>query len=114
MTIAREEKKNNRSNLKTLVKSGLEAYHFRLAHRKALGPYFRDNLSSCQILGDHMRSVLMRPSMHTLKDLLMSQWPLRDHANVIYTFVPTTQLLGQKDILIGSTRDRSPRPNFAW
>ena len=47
-----------------------------------------------------MRSVLMRSSMHILKDLPPSQWRLRDHANIIYTFFPTTQLLVQKDHIV--------------
>jgi len=100
MAIAREEKKIHKSNWKILVEGGLESYHFKVAHRKTIGPYFEDNLSSYQMLGDHMRSVLMRSSMHTLKELPPSQWRLRDHANIIYTFFPTTQLLVQQDHVV--------------
>jgi phenylpropionate dioxygenase-like ring-hydroxylating dioxygenase large terminal subunit len=100
MAIAREEKKIHKSNWKILVEGGLESYHFKVAHRKTIGPYFEDNLSSYQMLGDHMRSVLMRSSMHTLKDLPPSHWRLRDHANIIYTFFPTTQLLVQQDHIV--------------
>jgi len=100
MAIAREEKKIHKSNWKILVEGGLESYHFKVAHRKTIGPYFEDNLSSYQMLGDHMRSVLMRSSMHTLKELPPSQWRLRDHANIIYTFFPTTQLLVQQDHIV--------------
>ena len=100
MAIAREEKKIHKSNWKILVEGGLESYHFKVAHRKTIGPYFEDNLSSYQILGDHMRSVLMRSSMHALKELPPSQWRLRDHANIIYTFFPTTQLLVQQDHVV--------------
>ena len=100
MAIAREEKKIHKSNWKILVEGGLESYHFKVAHRKTIGPYFEDNLSSYQMLGDHMRSVLMRSSMHTLKDLPKAQWRLRDHANIIYTFSPTTQLLVQQDHIV--------------
>jgi len=100
MVIAREEKKIHKSNWKILVEGGLESYHFKVAHRKTIGPYFEDNLSSYRMLGDHMRSVLMRSSMHTLRDLPTSQWRLRDHANIIYTFFPTTQLLVQRDHIV--------------
>ena len=100
MAIAREEKKIHKSNWKILVEGGLESYHFKVAHGKTIGPYFEDNLSSYQMLGDHMRSVLMRSSMHTLKDLPKAQWRLRDHANIIYTFFPTTQLLVQQDHIV--------------
>ena len=97
MAIAHEEKKVHNSNWKILVEGGIESYHFKVAHRKTIGPYFEDNLSSYQMLGDHMRSVLMRSSMHVLRDQPTDQWRLRDHANIIYTFFPTTQLLVQKD-----------------
>ena len=100
MAIAREEKKIHKSNWKILVEGGLESYHFKVAHRKTIGPYFEDNLSSYQMLGDHMRSVLMRSSMHALKDLPKAQWRLRDHANIIYTLFPTTQLLVQQDHIV--------------
>ena len=100
MAIAHEEKKVHKSNWKILVEGGIESYHFKVAHRKTIGPYFEDNLSSYQMLGDHMRSVLMRSSMHVLRDQPTDQWRLRDHANIIYTFFPTTQLLVQKDHVV--------------
>lgn len=100
MAIAQEEKKIHNSNWKILVEGGIESYHFKVAHRKTIGPYFEDNLSSYQMLGDHMRSVLMRSSMHLLRDQPTDQWRLRDHANIIYTFFPTTQLLVQKDHVV--------------
>ena len=100
MAIAHEEKKIHNSNWKILVEGGIESYHFKVAHRKTIGPYFEDNLSSYQMLGDHMRSVLMRSSMHVLRDQPTNQWRLRDHANIIYTFFPTTQLLVQKDHVV--------------
>lgn len=100
MAIAHEEKKVHNSNWKILVEGGIESYHFKVAHRKTIGPYFEDNLSSYQMLGDHIRSVLMRSSMHVLRDQPTDQWRLRDHANIIYTFFPTTQLLVQKDHVV--------------
>ena len=100
MAIAYEEKKVHNSNWKILVEGGIESYHFKVAHRKTIGPYFEDNLSSYQMLGDHMRSVLMRSSMHVLRDQPTDHWRLRDHANIIYTFFPTTQLLVQKDHVV--------------
>jgi phenylpropionate dioxygenase-like ring-hydroxylating dioxygenase large terminal subunit len=100
MAIAHEEKKIHNSNWKILVEGGIESYHFKVAHRKTIGPYFEDNLSSYQMLGDHMRSVLMRSSMHVLRDQPTDQWRLRDHANIIYTFFPTTQLLVQSDHVV--------------
>lgn len=100
MAIAQDEKRLHHSNWKILAEGGIESYHFKVAHRKTIGPYFEDNLSSYQTLGDHMRSVLMRSSMHVLRDQPIDTWRLRDHANIIYTFFPTTQLLVQKDHVV--------------
>lgn len=100
MAIVHQETKIHNSNWKILVEGGLESYHFKVAHRKTIGPYFEDNLSSYQMLGDHIRSVLMRSSMHVLRGQSTDQWRLRDHANIIYTFFPTTQLLVQKDHVV--------------
>lgn len=100
MVIVHEETKIHNSNWKILVEGGLESYHFKVAHRNSIGPYFEENLSSYQMLGDHIRSVLMRSSMHVLRGQPTDQWRLRDHANIIYTFFPTTQLLVQKDHVV--------------
>ena len=100
MAIAHEETKVHKSNWKILVEGGIESYHFKVAHRSTIGPYFEDNLSTYQMLGDHMRSVLMRSSMQTLRNFPQAQWHLRDHANIVYTFFPTTQLLVQKDHVV--------------
>ena len=100
MVIVHEETKIHNSNWKILVEGGLESYHFKVAHRNSIGPYFEENLSSYQMLGDHIRSVLMRSSMHVLRGRPTDQWRLRDHANIIYTFFPTTQLLVQKDHVV--------------
>ena len=35
-----------RANWKLLVEGGLEAYHFKVAHRNTIGPYFSDNQST--------------------------------------------------------------------
>ncbi len=86
-----------RANWKILVEGGIEAYHFRIAHKSTIGPHFEDNLSSYRMFGPHMRSILPRTSMAKLSPETRSDWRLRDHANVLYTLFPTTQLLVQQD-----------------
>ena len=95
MAIAREEKKIHKSNWKILVEGGLESYHFKVAHRKTIGPYFEDNLSSYQMLGDHMRSVLMR-SPHTLKNSL--------RRNGVCAIMPTSFTPSSHNTAVGSAR----------
>lgn len=100
LAIAADQSSVHQCNWKILVEGGIESYHFKVAHRKTIGPYFEDSLSTYQMLGSHMRSVLMRSSMHTLSSSDRSTWRLRDHANIIYTFFPLTQFLVQQDHVV--------------
>ena len=103
MVIARESIEERTANWKILVEGGIEAYHFKVAHRTTIGPHFENNLSSYQTFGDHLRSVLPRTSMSKLDESSKSDWRLRDHANIIYTLFPTCQLLVQQDHIVWIT-----------
>ncbi|KZL26404.1 SRPBCC family protein [Pseudovibrio sp. Ad37] len=98
--IAVEETFEIAANWKTLIEGGIEAYHFRVAHRKTIGPYFPDNLSSYQMLGGNMRSVLPRINLFELRDKPQEEWSIREHANIIYSVLPGTQLLVQQDHVV--------------
>lgn len=84
-------------NWKLLVEGGIEAYHFRVAHRETIGPFFNDNLSSYQTFGPHMRSVLPRSTFVTLREKPREEWQIREHANILYSLFPTSSLLVQQD-----------------
>ncbi|MEM1196703.1 MAG: SRPBCC family protein [Pseudomonadota bacterium] len=88
------------ANWKIIVEGGIEAYHFKIAHRDTIAPYFEDNLSSFQTLGVHMRSILPRVSLAKLADTPRETWRLRDHANILYSLFPTAQLLVQPDHVV--------------
>jgi phenylpropionate dioxygenase-like ring-hydroxylating dioxygenase large terminal subunit len=100
MQIAAQYMSTRKANWKILVEGGLEAYHFKVAHRDTIGPYFARNLSSYQMLGPHIRSILPKTTLFDLESSEQDQWRLRDHANVLYTLFPTTQLLVQKDHVV--------------
>ncbi len=87
-------------NWKILVEGGIEAYHFRVAHRNTIASLFNDNLSSYQCLGPHMRSVLPRASISELPQQPREQWNLREHANVLLNVFPSNSLLVQSDHVI--------------
>ncbi|MGC6472504.1 MAG: aromatic ring-hydroxylating oxygenase subunit alpha [Parvibaculales bacterium] len=100
MAIVHETQELRRTNWKILVEGGIEAYHFKVAHRATIGPYFEDNLSSYRCFGPHMRSILARSSLTELTPETRQNWRLRDHANVLYTLFPASQLLVQQDHIV--------------
>ena len=85
------------ANWKIIVEGGIEAYHFRVAHRKTIAPYFLDNLSSYQTFGPHMRSILAKRSLAELTEQPVESWRLRDHAQVLLSIFPLNQILIQPD-----------------
>ncbi len=89
-----------RCNWKMIAEGGLEAYHFRVAHRNTIAKLFHDNLSSYQVLGPHMRSILPRTSMAQLREQAPEHWALRAHANVLYSLFPGSVLLVQHDHVV--------------
>jgi phenylpropionate dioxygenase-like ring-hydroxylating dioxygenase large terminal subunit len=84
-------------NWKILVEGGLEAYHFRVAHRDTIAPLFLDNLSSYRCLGRHIRSVLPRSTLPDMAGQPRDQWDIRKHSNLLYTLFPGPQFLVQED-----------------
>ena len=100
MTVAAQSVETRKANWKILLEGGIEAYHFRVAHRATIGPHFEDNLSSYKNFGPHMRAVLPRTSMKSLTEQDRDTWRLRDHANVLYTFFPSNQFLVMQDHLV--------------
>ncbi|MCU9836155.1 hypothetical protein OEZ49_00115 [Ruegeria sp. WL0004] len=88
-----------RANWKTIVEGGIEAYHFKVAHADTIGPHFLDNLSTYQMFGPHMRSVLARSSLPRLRELPQDEWDIRADTNILYSLFPIDQLLLTEDHL---------------
>lgn len=99
LTVLHTHERACRANWKILVEGGLEAYHFRVAHRDTIGPYFHDNLSSYACFGPHLRSVLAKRTLTDLTGEPDDAWRLRDHAQLLYTVFPTNSFLVQSDHL---------------
>lgn len=100
MVIAEQTNERRKANWKILIEGGIEAYHFKIAHRSTIGPYFEDNLSTYRCFGPHMRSVLARNTVAGLADAPRDTWRLRDHANLLYTLFPTSTFLVQQDHIV--------------
>ncbi|MEN0043701.1 MAG: SRPBCC family protein [Pseudomonadota bacterium] len=96
-TVLHTELQVRRVNWKLLVEGGIEAYHFRVAHRDTIAPYFNDNLSTYRSFGAHMRSILSKRTMNDLGETPEAEWRLRDHAQVLYTIFPGSSFLVQAD-----------------
>ncbi len=97
MAIYQSETFEFDANWKLIVEGGIEAYHFRVAHKDTIAPLFLDNLSSYQCFGPHLRSVLPRSNLAELQEMTRETWDIGVYANVIYTIFPTTQFLVQED-----------------
>lgn len=85
------------ANWKLVLEAGLEAYHFRVAHKDTVGPHMMDNLSSYHMFGPHIRSVLPRKSLADLDPADRDDWDFRALANVVYTLFPAAQILTMQD-----------------
>jgi phenylpropionate dioxygenase-like ring-hydroxylating dioxygenase large terminal subunit len=105
MVIAGEDVMERAMNWKIVVEGGIEAYHFRVAHRDTIGPHFEANLSSYRCFGPHMRSILPRTTLAKLSQKSRESWRLRDHANVLYTLFPSSQLLVMQDHIVWISQD---------
>ncbi|MBB3047854.1 phenylpropionate dioxygenase-like ring-hydroxylating dioxygenase large terminal subunit [Litorivivens lipolytica] len=97
LTLQHSTERLGRANWKILVEGGIEAYHFRVAHRKTIAPYFFDNLSTYRSFGTHLRSVLAKKSLAELGQQPEESWRLREHSQVLYTLFPMNMLLVQSD-----------------
>lgn len=91
------------TNWKFIVDGGLESYHFKIAHRDTIAGFFLDNGSTFEFMGDHIRSVLPRTSLLSLKDRPQSEWKIRDHTNLLYSLFPNASLLVQADHIVWVT-----------
>ena len=100
LEIKTEESNVRDANWKILIEGGIEAYHFRIVHRKTIGPHFPNNLSSYQVFGDHLRSVLPRDGIAEVTPEEMAEDSIREKANVLYTIFPLTNILMMQDHIV--------------
>ena len=84
------------ANWKLIVDGGLESYHFRVAHRNTIGPFFADNLHCFDMLGDHIRTVLPRLSILELAERPKNEWSIREHSHLVYALYPNATVLMQE------------------
>lgn len=87
-----------KANWKILSEGGIEAYHFNVAHRKTLAPFFLGNLSTWETWGGlDLRMVLPKKPLLEAYEAPKSDWDLRKMANIIYSMAPSMLFLAQPD-----------------
>jgi len=87
-----------KSNWKILSEGGIEAYHFNVAHRNTLAPFFLGNLSTWESWeGMEMRMILPKKPILEANELPEAQWDMRKMANIIYSLAPSMLFLAQPD-----------------
>lgn len=100
LRIVHEERREWAANWKILYEGGLESYHFRIAHKETIGPFFQDNLSSYRMFGRHIRSILPRARLDAEMALPAEGRSLRRATNLVYSVFPSSQLLVQEDHIV--------------
>ena len=100
LKIVHEETWERAANWKILYEGGLESYHFRIAHKDTIGPFFQDNLSSYRMFGRHIRSILPRARLDAEMALPEESRSLRRATNLVYSIFPSCQLLVQEDHIV--------------
>ncbi|MEM9187575.1 MAG: SRPBCC family protein [Myxococcota bacterium] len=85
-----------KANWKLVVEGGIESYHFIIAHKDTIAPFFVDTASTWERIGPHMRSVLPKRSIVELDGLPRERWDIRDHTHIVYSIHPNAMILLQK------------------
>lgn len=87
-----------KANWKILLEGGIEAYHYNVAHRNTLAPFFLGNLSTWESFGGpNLRMVLPKKPMLAARELPEEKWDMRQMANMIYNVSPSFLFLAQPD-----------------
>ncbi|MCO7231716.1 MULTISPECIES: aromatic ring-hydroxylating dioxygenase subunit alpha [unclassified Cobetia] len=87
-----------KANWKILLEGGIEAYHFNVAHKNTLAPFFLGNISTWESWGDlQMRMILPKKPILEAAELPEQAWDMRKMANIIFTLTPAVLLLAQPD-----------------
>lgn len=87
-------------NWKIFSEGGMEAYHFNVAHKNSLAPFFLGNLSTWEMRGRQgIRMILPKKSLLDAPSLPEAEWDIREMANVLLTVFPTHTFLVQPDTI---------------
>ncbi|MCI5043530.1 MAG: aromatic ring-hydroxylating dioxygenase subunit alpha [Aquisalinus sp.] len=92
---------NWKSNWKIMYEGGIEAYHFNVAHKDTIAPFFLGNLSTWEGWGHYSRFILPKKSILDCKDQPEEKWDIRQGSNILVSLYPTLTFLVQPDHISG-------------
>ena len=84
-------------NWKLVIDTFLEGYHFPTLHRDTVFPLFVPNLGHAERFGHHLREVLPRRTIETLRTLPTEDWDLVPHSAIVYVLFPSSVIIVQLD-----------------
>jgi phenylpropionate dioxygenase-like ring-hydroxylating dioxygenase large terminal subunit len=85
------------ANWKLLVEGGIETYHFAVAHKKTIAPFFLNNIAVTDQLGQHFRTVIPNRAIDQVAQLPESKQRLRACTHINYNVLGSVGLLVQDE-----------------
>jgi phenylpropionate dioxygenase-like ring-hydroxylating dioxygenase large terminal subunit len=86
------------ANWKLIMDAFLESYHVQRLHAATIGPFFKDGISTCDMLGSHQRSAVGREA--DLSACTAEDWAtLRQAITYTYQMFPGTVLIVSPDYM---------------
>ncbi|MGH8702696.1 MAG: aromatic ring-hydroxylating oxygenase subunit alpha, partial [Burkholderiales bacterium] len=88
---------HRRMNWKLVIDTFLEPYHLGVLHRNTVAAIFVPNVCLFEAFGPHLREVLPRRSIETLRGRPEREWDLIVHSAIVYVLFPNTVFVMQAD-----------------